>query len=493
MTACLAPQPPSTLPSRFRRLGKALGGAAASISLAVGVLAPAVPAFAQSQGPSFIRDTEVEEILHEDADPIFTAAGLDPRDIRILIVGDKDINAFATTGGNLGMSSGSVLALNTGTIIKADNPNELIGVIAHETGHIAGGHIARSGDGQKQALGTYILTMGLGVLAAAAGAPDAAFALIGNSGYFAALSMAGYTREQESRADQAAATYLDRAGQSGKGLVDFFDKMRYQEVFSDLKKYRFFVDHPLSGERIDALRVRVEALPHYKAVDSPEAIEKHRIMQAKLKAYMNLPQQTFIDYKETDASFAARYARAIAYYKALETDKAMKALDALIADHPDNPYLYEVKGQALFESGRAKEAEPAYRKAVQIKPSAPLLHLSLGQTLLALDDDKRVDEAVAELRRCIDLEGDNAFAWRQLAEAYDRKGEPGQARLAAAEQYFALGQMKDAKIFAARAREQLPKNTPQWRRATDIFLVANPTKDDLKGLSRDGGASFSGR
>ncbi|MBN4683741.1 M48 family metalloprotease, partial [Pandoraea nosoerga] len=125
-----------------------------------------------------------------------------------LIVGDKDINAFATTGGNLGMSSGSVLALNTGTIIKADNPNELIGVIAHETGHIAGGHIARSGDGQKQALGTYILTMGLGVLAAAAGAPDAAFALIGNSGYFAALSMAGYTREQESRADQAAATYL---------------------------------------------------------------------------------------------------------------------------------------------------------------------------------------------------------------------------------------------------------------------------------------------
>lgn len=486
MTARLACDTPPADP--FRKFRNILGVAVASLALTTGLLAPATAVHAQDQPPSFIRDTEVEEILHEDADPIFVAAGLDPKDIRILIVGDKDINAFATTGGQLGMSSGAVMAVNTGTIIKAETPNELIGVMAHETGHIAGGHIARSGDGQRQALGTYILTMGLGILAAAAGAPDAAFALIGNSGYFAALSMAGYTREQESRADQAAATYMEKAGMSGKGLVDFFDRLRYQEVFSDLKKYRFFVDHPLSGERIEALRVRVEALPHFKTVDSPEAIEKHQIMVAKLKAYMNMPQQTFIDYKETDTSFAARYARAIAYYRALETDKAIRALNALIAEHPDNPYLYEVEGQALFESGRAKEAEPAYRKAVALKPGAALLHLSLGQTLLALDDDKRLDEAIAELQKCIDIESDNAFAWRQLAEAYDRKGEPGQARLAAAEEFFALGQMKEAKVFAARAREQLPKSTPQWRRATDIFLVANPTKDDLRGLARDGGS-----
>jgi predicted Zn-dependent protease len=333
--------------------------------------------------------------------------------------------------------------------------------------------------------------MGLGLAAALAGRPDAGAGLLYSANYFATLDYLGYSRIQEADADQAAATFLERAGESGKGLVDFFDNFRYEEVFSQAKRYPFFQSHPLTSDRIEALRVRVEKNPHFSAVDSPEAIERHKIMVAKLKAFLNPPQQTFIDYKETDKSFPARYARAIAYYKALETEKALKLIDGLIADYPTDPYLYEFKGQVLFESGRIDEAEAPYRKSVELKPEAPLLQISLGQTLVAENDPKKLDEAIAHLKRSLDFENDDPMAWQILAEAYDMKGDGGMARLATAEQDFALGQLKEARVFALRARQMLPKDTPQWRRATDIVLVSQPSGEDLKEMSGQNGVKFT--
>jgi predicted Zn-dependent protease len=454
-----------------------LSGASALLWLA---LWPSAPARAQD-AVSLIRDTEIEEILRADADPTFIAAGLEPQNVKLHIIGDKQINAF--------VSGGQQMFINTGLIVQTKTPNELIGVMAHETGHIAAGHLARSGDASRAATGTFIMTMGLGLLAAIAGAPDAAALLIGNSGYFATLSVLGYTRVQESSADQAAAGFLDASGQSGRGLVEFFDNFRYQEVFSDAKRYPFFRSHPLSSDRIEALRVRVEAMPNYGVKDDAAAQDRHNIMVAKLKAFMNPPQQSFIEFKENDRTFPARYARAIAYYRALETEKALRSIDALIRDYPDNPYLWELRGQTLFESARAAEAEPAYRHCVELKPKAALFRLALGQTLLALDDPKRIDEAISEINKALVLEQDNPFGWRMLSEAYDRKNMPGMARLAAAEQNYALGLPREARVFAMRARENLPKGSADWRRATDIVLASEPTQEDLKDLAKEGSAA----
>ena len=463
-------------PVRRRPNRAAIGGAALLAALTLWTPAPR----AQDDGAlSIIRDTEVEEILHQDADPIFAAAGLDPKAVKVLIVGDKDINAVTM--------SGPTIALFTGMIVETANPNQLDGVIAHETGHAAGGHIARSGEGEKSAMKTFLLTMGLGILAAVAGAPDAGAALMYSANYFATLDYLAFSRVQEADADQAGATYLEKAGMSGKGLVDFFDKFRYEEVFDHAHQYPFFQSHPLSSDRIEALRVRVEKNAHYGVVDSPDSIERHRIMVAKLKAYLNPPYQTLNDYPEKDMSFAARYARAIAYYKENEPDRAVKAMDELIAENPNNPYLYEMKGQVLFEAGQIKESEAPYRKSVELKPDAPLLRVSLGQTLASEDDKSKFDEAIVQLNRALDLEKDNAFAWQILARVYDAKGEPGMARLATAEQNFALGQVRDARVFAMRAREMLTKDTPEWRRATDIVLVSQPTNDDLQTIARKGG------
>jgi len=450
-----------------------------SLVLSASVLARPSPATAQDEQETLIRDTEIEEILHADADPILRAAGIEPKTVQIALIGSKELNAFAAP---------RLMGINTGLILKTKNPNQLQGVIAHEVGHLAAGHSARSGEMQAAGMKPFLLTMGLGLLAAMAGSPDAAVGLVGSAGYFGALGAVGYSREQEARADQAGATLLEKAGLSGKGLADFFDNFRYQEVFAEARRYKYFQTHPLSSDRIDSLQTRVQSQPHFKEVDSPEAIARHQIMKAKLDGFIN-PQSAIVTYAESDRSYPARYARAIAYYQLREPDKSLKLIDALLEEQPENPYLWELKGQVLSEFGRAKEAEAPQRRSVQLKPEAPLLRINLGQTLISLDDRAKIEEGVSELKRSLTLEEDNAEAWRQLAQAYDKLGQEGLARLATAEYDFEIGDVTQARIFAMRAREKLPKNTPEWRRATDIVLVSKPSQEDLKELAREGSSS----
>jgi predicted Zn-dependent protease len=447
--------------------------------VAAGLAASARSAAAQ-EGETLIRDTEIEEILHRDAQPILEAAGIDPKNVQILIIGSKDLNAFAAP---------RIMGVNTGLIMEAKDPNELQGVMAHEVGHLAAGHSARSGEMNSAGMKPFLLTMGLGVLAALAGAPDAAAGLASSASYFGTLGAFGFSREQESRADQAGATLLEKAGLSGRGLADFFDNFRYQEVFDEARRFAYFRTHPISSDRIEALRNRVSHQSHYNVVDTPQAVAEHEIMKAKLVGFM-APQIALTKYDEKARDFPSRYARAIAYYQMKDPDRALKLIDGMLADFGDNPYLWELKGQILFEFGRTAEAVAPQRRSVELKPEAPLLHINLGQTLIALDDPKEVQEGIDQLKRALSREEDNAVAWRLLAEAYDKTGQDGMARLATAEYNYNIGDMKQARIFAMRAREKLNKNTPEWRRATDIVLVANPSREDLRELGEGSVASL---
>jgi predicted Zn-dependent protease len=472
---------PTSLPDQsppFGRLRARLRSGVIAAAIGVAALAPAAANAQELTG--LIRDTEIEEILRIYSDPVFVAAGLNPKDVSINMVADRTLNA--------GAAAGQQMFFNTGLVQETESPGQLIGVIAHETGHIAGGHMVRSGDMTKAGMRPFLLSMGLGLLAIAAGAPEAGAALMASSQQFGTLGALGYSREQEGRADQAAATYLDRANLSAAGLVQFFDNFRYNEVFSEARRFPFFQSHPISSERIELLRRRVEDQKSFAKPDAPELVAMHVLMKAKIDAFMNPPTQTFIKYKEDDPSFPARYARAIAHYKAGHTDIALKAIDVLIAEQADNPYLYELKGQVLFEAGRAEESEPPLQRAVDLKPQAPLLRVLLAQSQLSQEDPRKIEGAVDHLKRALALEDDNTFAWKLMAQAHDAKGEPGEARLATAEEYFAVGDQAQAKVFAMRARELLARNSPEWRRATDIVLVSKPTPDDLRALAQEGGS-----
>jgi len=451
-----------------------------AISAAGLVLAAASSANAQSA----IRDTEIEEIIHEWSDPVFTAMGLEPSEVEILLINDDQLNAFATRG--------RILGLNTGLIMRTRNPNELLGVVAHEAGHIKNRHTLRDG-AQQAGMQPMLMTMALGALAVAAGAPDAGAVLLGNSQYFGTLSALRYMTHQEGEADNTGARAMERAGESGRGLVTFFERnFRTEEVFSDARRYPYFRSHPLSSQRIENLRRLVSEADHYSHEDSPERMAQHTLVLAKMHAFMDNPLDTLRAYPETDVSLPGRYARAIAWYRHGEIDKAIAAIDVLLQEQPENPYFWELRGQVLMEEGRPADALSSHERSVELKPNAPLLRVNLGHALIATQDPNRVDEAIIQLKRAAVLEPDNTLAWRLLAQAYSSQGKEGEARLATAEMYFAMGAERQATQFALRARDMLDRGTPEWTRAMDIVFASGATQSDVDDVDRRNSRRNSG-
>lgn len=444
--------------------------------LAAGACALAVLASAAAaQAQSLIRDTEIEGIIHEWSEPVLDAMGLDPKEVEILLVNDNDLNAFATRG--------RIMGLNTGLILRTKNPNQLLGVIAHEAGHIKNRHTLRDG-AQNAGMQPMIMTMALGALAAIAGAPDAGAALLASSQYFGTLGALRYMQSQEGEADITGARALERAGESGRGMVEFFENFRAQEIFSDQRRYPYFRSHPLSSQRIEALRRPVEAASNYDKRDSDERMAQHALVVAKIRAFMDAPNATLRDYPSSDVSLPARYARAIAWYRDGQTQKALDAVDVLLAEQPENPYFWELKGQILFEEGRPSEALEAHQRSVQLKPDAPLLRINLAHALIETSDPTQLAEAENQLKRALALEPDNTMGWRLLSQAYASQNKEGEARLASAEYWFALRRPEQAAQFAMRARDMLDRNSIEWRRATDIVLASGATEKDITDAER---------
>lgn len=418
----------------------------------------AAPAAAQS----LIRDAEIEAMVRDFADPVLIAAELDPEAVSIYLVADNTMNAFVTGGQNI--------FLHTGIITAAETPNELIAVIAHETGHISGGHLTRQGDYIRSAMGPAWVTMAAGVLAALAGEGGAAAGLLASSQQFAMLTFFQYTQAQESFADIAGVQFLEASGQSGAGMIAFFDRFRYQELFDPARRDPYFRTHPLSSDRIEALRVRVAEQEYSEPHDSAEAIEALARAQAKIIGFLEPLRVTLTRYPETDQSTPALYARAIAHFRAASVAPALEAVDELISREPDNPYFHELRGQVLYENGRVAESVPDYARAVELDPDEPLLRLGLAQSLVRADDDTLIDEALEHLVFVMREEPGNAWAWQLRAEIHERRGETALAQLATAERFYYIEPVR-ARSFAAAARDDLDRGTPEWHRANDIVAT----------------------
>lgn len=417
-----------------------------------------------AQAQSLIRDTEIEEMLRDFTNPLLRAAGLQTTSVDLYIVNDPTLNAFVTRGQNI--------FINTGTILEANTPNQLKGVIAHETGHIAAGHIVRSDQGTKSAYGSMLIAAGVGLAAILAGEGEAGAAILAGSQQFGVISILSYTRANEAAADQLAEKYLEASGQSGRGLLQFFEKFRYQELLSGARRYPYFQSHPLSNERIDKLRQLVEESPYKDVKDTDEEIHALKMAQAKLIGFIDAPQTVFSKFPETDTSKPARYARAVSYYRAGDLKAALREIDSLIADEPKNPYFYELKGQMLYESGKGELAIAPLRKAIELKPEAALIRIALGQALIEKNKPESVKEGVRELKLALRHEPQNGFAWYQLSQGYDRLDKPAMARYAIAEQAFSVGNYQRAMSFAKRAQAGLANDRTYLRRVNDIIVIS---------------------
>lgn len=431
--------------------------------------AATVPAGAQGRTLQFIRDAEVEHIIRTYAQPIFEAASIDGDSVDIALVKDNSLNAFVAGGMNL--------FIHTGLLIESDGAGQLIGVLAHEIGHIAGGHLVRGREAIEGASAQAILSTLLGIGAAiASGDPGAAAVIVGGGQEMARRSFLAFTRTQESSADQAALTYLDQAGISARGLLTFLDKLADQELLPFDRQIEFVRTHPLTRDRIDAVRAHVERSHNSGRPLPPEFVEMHARMKAKLLGFLH-PVQALQRYEKDDGSMAGRYGRAIALYQRGEVAKALEMIDALIAKEPDNPFFHELKGQVLLENGRVRESLPPYRRSVELLPSSALLRGSLAQALVETGDDGLLDEALANLKEAVRVERRSPFLWRLMATVYGREDEQGMLAYAQAEYSLAQGDRAAARFHAEKAEEMLPAGSPGWLRAQDIRTLSSPRDD----------------
>lgn len=449
--------------SRFQNspVRKALASCAAALA-ALGPLA------AHAQGISLLRDAEIEQYLEDYSHPIFEAAGLHPESIEILIVNDQSMNAFA---------GGRYMGVNTGMITFVETPNELEAVIAHEAGHLKANHTTRVQEAAANAGAPMLLSLLLAAGAIAAGAPDAGVGILGLGQTVGTANFLKYSRSQESTADQLSITFLNEIGHSSKGAIDLWSRVRNYQIITGARINPYLQTHPLANTRLSALKTRTENSPYYEQKDSPEEIHRLRLIQAKIKGFLEDPNTVLRDYPLSDQSEPAHYARSVAYYRYSDIEKALKEVRTLTEAHPDNPYYHELEGQILFEYGRTDEAIAPHRKSAELAPGNALFRINLGRALLANGGPEQLKEAEKELKRATALERDNSFAWFELARVYGAQGNEALANLATAESKFHAGAKPDANQFARRAMALgIPRGTPEWRQAADIILATQPAE-----------------
>ena len=426
----------------------------------------AQPALAQS----VLRDAETEALFHDISAPLISAAGLDPKSVDIVLIGDGEINAF--------VAGGQVVYINSGLIEAASNANEVQGVIAHELGHVAAGDVLRGSEGGKEATGISILSLLLGAAAIAAGSGDAGAGIL-MAGQQAALGKyLAFSRTQESGADQSARRFLGTAGISGKGMISFFKKLQQQEYRYSIDKIDPYAQtHPLSGDRVAVLGDAFEHDPAWNTPTDPRLEARFQRIKAKLFGFINDPKDTLNRYPVTNLAIPARYARAYAWHKQSFDDKAVAETDALLAAVPHDPYFEELKGQVLLEAGRPSDALPVLRDAVQRTNYQPLIAALFGHALIATEDKANFAEAKTVLKNAITRDRENPFAWYQLGTIYAQEGDQARAALATAEKFDLEGAAPQALMNARMAMAGIPKGSADFLRAQDIALVAQNTID----------------
>ena len=476
-----APEGLSPAPALRRRPVLRAGAARLGrmLCLAAAMALPAQAALAQERAtgkpPTTIRDAEIEALLRDYTRPILKAAGLAQQNVEVVLIADRSFNAF--------VADGRRIFVNTGALVDSVTPNQIIGVLAHETGHIAGGHLARM---REQLAGAQTMAIVAMLLAAGGVAAGAASGMngrdLGNVGGAAISapqemirrSLLSYQRGEEQAADRSAVKYLDATQQSAKGMLETFQRFQNDQLFISQRVDPYMLSHPMARERIATLEELAKASPYYNTKDSPALQARHDLMRAKLVGFMERPEAVARRYPASDTSMAAQYARAISAYRFGNVNSAVSQIDALIARDPANPYFYELKGQALLESGRAADSVAPLRKAVSMTGGSPLIRAMLGQALVESGNPAYTGEAIRELVQATQRDPNSASGWRALSMAYGRSGDLANADLAAAQGFFASGEFKTGRELAARARQRFPQGSPGWLKADDLVNFKPP-------------------
>lgn len=440
-------------------------------SLALSGFAGASPASAQARAKNslpLVRDAEIESLVGDYARPLLKAAGLSRAGVQTVLVNSSDFNAFVL---------GRRIFVNTGAITMTETPNQLIGILAHEIGHLAGGHQQRLRErlesAKVMAIAAALLGAGVAIGGSAAGvrgATGAGAGVFSAGGAAAQRSLLNYMRGEESVADRAAINYLAKTGQSGRGLVETFQTLDRNSMFSGSGGRSYLSSHPAPRDRVLAIEESARRLTPYDKKDAAALLERHGLARAKIAAYAGGMNDVRRLFAKDPRSLPALYGDAIATFLSGQHASALKKMDALIAARPSNPWFHEMRGEILLEAGRAPEAVAAFKRAAKLDGSnSGLLQAEIGQALVMSGGKSDLNQAIEMIQAGLQNDPVNGEGYRYLAMAYSRLGDIGRAELATAEGHWNVGSLQEAKVFAARAQSKLKPGTPAFRRAQDIL------------------------
>ena len=430
----------------------------------------ALPVFSKVQAFSIVRDAQTEQLLQEYARPLLHAAQIDPASIRIVLVDDRRFNAFIVDARHI--------FIHTGVFLDSESPAEIMGVLAHEIGHIKGGHLAHAHSSLDDARFVAMLSALIGVAALATGANANSDSLVGggaglaaSSGNFGQRLFLAHRRLQEETADRIALQLLGQAGLPTSGLTNILNRLARRERYAGAQADPYLRSHPASSERLRNLThgaAREKARP---AADLTALQQRHDLVRAKIKAYTGRPGSAARAFFPSDKSLAADYGRAILAMRRGEISAARTALDGLVKHAPQNPYFRELLGQLHLQAGNADIAIASFREALQLSPDEPQLRAALGSALLARGRGPDIDEAITLLSRAVTQDQNLPASWRQLAIALNRAGRALEATLATSRSLLASGDIAGAKFHAARVREEATRGDRLWLRADDILAL----------------------
>jgi predicted Zn-dependent protease len=431
---------------------------------------------AWAQDIDVVRDAEIERVLRSYEDPILVAAGIDLHTVKVYLINDPEINAFATQSPVPGEAES--IFVNTGTFLQLKTPNQIIGILAHETGHIAGGHIVRDSSAIRKAAIPMLLGIALGAAAMAMGGGEAGMGIMALGQQAAQAQFFQFSRAQEGTADQMGQKFLRATHQSGRGMLEVFSKFADMEAeITYGHNSPLITDHPLSRERIDLLQQIVESSPYKDVKDNPLAVRELQLIQAKLAGFLDRVNTVLQRYPPSDASEEAHYARAIAYFRQPDMKNALAEANTLVKLDSRNPFFWEVLGQIYVEMSQPLNGILPYQKAVDLAPDEPLLRLDLAAAQIAAGKPQFAKPALDNLKTVLRQENNNGFAWYEAAQAYSDAGNEPMANLSTAELNYANANFPAAAHFATLAQHKLAAGSPDWQRATDILAISAANSD----------------
>lgn len=406
-----------------------------------------------------IRDAEIEKILKSYIHPIFRQAKLNPKDLNLIILIEPDANAAATLN--------NTMIINTGFILRTESLAEVVGVLAHEVGHMEGQHVVRSigamEETRRATLISAAIGMGLGMLAQR---PDLAAALAFGSSISGIYAYLKYNRAEEGSADQAAVRYLNGLCWPADGLISFFKKLLGQELLGESLQDPYVRSHPLTRDRIMAIESQIQ-----NSCQKPfpqKMLEGYTIMKTKLIAFLDTPQNVIKRY--TQQTPLDLYAQAIAHYRMGHTNKAIHLLESIKSSYAHPAYVIELMGQIYYEAGQIDQSIKAYREALTYDSSDPIFKMNLALSLISKNSQSDLKEAKALLESVQKIEPQNLSVWHFLSIVYGRQNQMDLMALSLAEKAVLMKDWKEAHEQVRRALHFAKKGSTAYLRAQDLQI-----------------------